>query len=99
VAPRLQRGHEHLLLAGRDPPEHRVVLHRVGQGRVGHAAGIDGVGGAVDPQLAGDGADGCRAVPGDHFDGDVLLGEIRQGPGRFLAQPLAQHQQGDRLDR
>jgi hypothetical protein len=106
VAAGLECGHEDLLLAGADPPEHRVALQRVGHRRQfrlrhlalapgGQGAGIDRVIGATDPQLPGDGAHRHRAVPGDHLDGDVLLGEVGQRAARLGAQPL--HQQGGRL--
>ena len=61
VAAGLERGHEDLLLAGADPPEHRVALQRVGHGRQFR---LRQLGPARFPALA-PGGQGAGVRPGD----------------------------------
>jgi hypothetical protein len=54
--------------------------------------------GSVDAEFPGDGADGLRAVPRDHLDRDVLRREVGERTPCLGPQPLAQHEQRDRLN-
>ena len=57
----------------------------IASARVGDAGHADG---------GRDRADGARVVAGDHLERDALLGEVPQGVGGVLADPLGEHDEG-----